>query len=146
MRDIFLNYDNPPKFTIKLNKLAGTVSQVFWRLNCNEESKTYSAVDLTGYTAECQLKTINPDTCEYDVNAELLTDFQLVNGTVKLKTMPVTTITGAYGFRLNIPAAVSSLFTWDKSVGVVFIIDTNGVKTPFITLEFQTVKLAECYC
>jgi hypothetical protein len=146
MRDIFLTYDNPPKFTIKLNKLAGTVSQVFWRINGNEVDGTYSAVDLTGYTAECQLKIKNADDCEFGTDAELLTSFVLVQGNVKIKTIPIQTINNAWGFRLNIPPAVSSAFTWDKAVGVVFIVSPDGRREPFITLEFEPVRLAECYC
>jgi hypothetical protein len=137
----------PPRFTLRFYKDAGTTEHIFWRLNQDETTNIITASDLTGYSAECQLKTLDPDTCEYSVNAELLAaELALETGNVTLKTDPAVTVANAYGVRINLPPSITSLFTWDNAVGIIFLISPAAKKEALALIEFETVPLSECYC
>ena len=137
----------PPRFVLRFYKDVGTTEHIFWRLNQDELTNIITPVDLTGFTAECQLKTLNPDTCDYTVNAELLTtDLKIENGDVTLKTDPAVAVANAYGVRVDLSKDKTSAFTWDKAVGVIFLISPTATKEALALLEFESMPLSECYC
>lgn len=137
----------PPRFTLRFYKDAGTTEYIFWRLNQDETTNVITPLDLTGYSAECQLKTLNPDTCEFSVNSELLSsELVIENGTVTLKTDPAVSVANAFGVRVNLPPAVTTNFAWNMAVGIIFLISPALKKEALALIEFESVPLSECYC
>jgi hypothetical protein len=137
----------PPRFTLRFYKDAGTTEHIFWRLNQDETTNVITPLDLTGYSAECQLKTLNPDTCEFSVNSELLSsELVIENGTVTLKTDPAVSVANAFGVRVNLPPVVTTTFAWDMAVGIIFLISPALKKEALALIEFESVPLSECYC
>jgi hypothetical protein len=145
MRKYVLGANSPPRFQLKLNKDFGTTENVFWALEQNEQTGVISPRDLAGYSAECQLKTLDPNTCEFSVNAELLMDELIIEtGDVSLKTDPVQTINDCFGVRLNLTAVITKAFLWDKAVGTLSLIRPDLVREPLVIIEFDATP--DCGC
>lgn len=115
-----------PSITVKFNKGA-TLNPVFFYL-----TKDAQPIDLTGYTARMQARA-NPNDVDPIAELTLTTEnagLAIVTGTA---TLPTGSVANAQGVQLNVPASVTTAFTFRTAVFGIELIAPNGIVTTLVS-------------
>ena len=118
-----------PSISIKFDK-GKNLNPIFYYL-----SPTNTVVDLTGYTARMMARLAYTDPLpitgwSFTTEGSAGSKLTITTGTATLSDG--TTVSGAYGIKLDISAVITAAITFSSALFDIELIDTSGVVLPFI--------------